>query len=580
MSVTAADSPGGTGNESPLTTTATTSLGAGDVSIAHEAAPVVSVQAISQGGLVEGGFSAGQGLFSYTVSADTDGSTQTLSVSDSVAGTHTAYFALSDGQVVLTTAGAAYFNSHDASDLQSLQVSVTAADSQTGGGNESQGSATSSLAAGHVAIAAATVPPTTANAVPSAASAPLNGSGVGPVALDLTGSGIQYVGLNAGIEYSYSATAPAVDTAWVAPQDGVLAYKGADGSIQVAFSTAPGQTDLQGLAQVYDSNHDGVLNSSDPSFANFGVVQIAGAGATPTFTSLSTLGVADISLVSNGQTSTAANGNVTVYGQTTYQLSDGATLAAADVSFATTPVSATQPAGTATSATTLPGDPVSPVASVTPAVDSVTNFAATSHPDSIAIAGSAASASAIETASLAAAGAAVAPAPVTPDTHTIVAAAQSPSDPSAAGSHVQVAAPGAMTIDLTGATYSVTPNLPASGPSVALDSLSLAADPGAHPETASGAGSSWVDMLSTPASQAGGVHVSQADTHAATIATDGAVHPVGWVAAVDSATTDSHTAAAPAATADANPLVNLPAIAPADLLLHDSTTVAPNPWHA
>jgi len=73
---------------------------------------------------------------------------------------------------------------------------------------------------------------------------------------------------------------------------------------------------------------------------------------------------------------------------------------------------------------------------------------------------------------------------------------------------------------------------------------------------------------------------SQTDAHATSVAADGTTHPAGWVATVDTATTDSHAAATPAATADANPLVNLPAIAPADLLLHDSTTVATNPWHA
>ena len=290
----------------------TVTLGNAGVQINPEAAPTITANFVTP---TQGFYSAGQTLYTFGVSADADGSIISTSVSDNVAGLHGAYFAVSGGNVVLTELGAYFMNSNGGGNgLSSVNVTITATDD--------------------------------AGESSSTVSVPTLGPNLGPVALDLTGNGIQYVGLDAGIHYSYSGTGPAVDTAWVAPQDGVLAYKNADGSTQVVFSTAPGQTDLQGLAQVYDANHDGVLSSSDPSFGNFGVLQIAGPGATPTFTSLSALGVADISLVSNGQASTAANGNVTVYGQTTYQLSDGVTLAAADVGFATAPISAPHPAGT------------------------------------------------------------------------------------------------------------------------------------------------------------------------------------------------------------------------------------------
>ena len=514
-----------------------------------EAAPTITANFVTP---TQGFYSAGQTLYTFGVSADADGSIISTSVSDNVAGLHGAYFAVSGGNVVLTELGAYFMNSNGGGNgLSSVNVTITATDD--------------------------------AGESSSTVSVPTLGPNLGPVALDLTGNGIQYVGLDAGIHYSYSGTGPAVDTAWVAPQDGVLAYKNADGSTQVVFSTAPGQTDLQGLAQVYDANHDGVLSSSDPSFGNFGVLQIAGPGATPTFTSLSALGVADISLVSNGQASTAANGNVTVYGQTTYQLSDGVTLAAADVGFATAPISAPHPAGTGaiTNTAALSGASANPATSVTLVPDSITNFTATAHPDSITIAGISAGTAAIETASLAAVGAAVSPSPaVSADAHAVAAVAQNSPDLSAAGSHVQAVASDAMTIDLTGASYTVTPNLPATAGSVALDTFSVAADPVAHTATASGSDSSWVDILSTSASQAVSMVSSQADAHISTIGADGTTHPDGWVATVDAATTDSHAATTPAATADANPLVNLPAIAPADLLLHDSTTVATNPWHA
>ena len=584
------------------------------ISIAPEDAPTVTTQYVTP---TPGRYLAGQTLYTFSVSeTDPDGGRIDVSVTDNVIGGHAPYFAVSGGNIVLTEAGAAYMTNTSPALLSYVTVGLTVTDD---GGEVS-----------------------TRMSLPALGP---DGGNQGPVALDLNGDGVQYVGLNAGVQYDYAGTGASVDTAWVAPQDGVLGYKVAGGATQVVFSTIAGQTDLQGLEQVYDTNHDGVLNSNDPTFANFGVVQIAGAGATPTFTTLASLGVTSISLTSNGQTTTAANGDVVVYGQTTYTLADGTKLAAADVSFATTPIDSSQTTGAATSATAVSSASTHTATSVTLVAETVTNVAATAHTDSSTltatgvaatahtdtstltatgvaatahtdtstltgtsvavtahtdsstlvvtnaaaaahtdsstIAGASASAAAIETASLAAAGAAVTPVPVvSADPHAAVALAPNLADPLATDSHALAAASSAMTIDLTGATYTVTPNLPATAVSVALDTFSLAADSGAHTSTVSGSGSSWVDILSTSAAQSVSMISAQPDAHATTAAADGTTHPEGWVAAVDTATTDPQTAATPAATGDTNPLVNLPAIAPADLLLHDSTTVATNPWHA
>ena len=95
-------------------------------------------------GIYEEGFTADQALFNYSVSADTDGSTMSLAVTDNVPGMHPAYFVLHQGQVLLTAAGANYFNTLEASDVLSVRVTVTATD-DAGLVNESQASASSTL---------------------------------------------------------------------------------------------------------------------------------------------------------------------------------------------------------------------------------------------------------------------------------------------------------------------------------------------------------------------------------------------------------------------------------------------------
>ena len=67
-------------------------------------------------------------------------------------------------------------------------------------------------------------------------------------------------------------------SAWVAPQDGVLVWdKHHDGQVhdasQFMFATTPGETDLQGLAAQFDTNHDGVFDAQDAKFTEFAVWQ-------------------------------------------------------------------------------------------------------------------------------------------------------------------------------------------------------------------------------------------------------------------------------------------------------------------
>ncbi|BDT79211.1 cadherin-like domain-containing protein [Polynucleobacter yangtzensis] len=164
-----------------------------------------------------------------------------------------------------------------------------------------------------------------------------------PIAIDLNGDGVQYQSLAAGIAHDYGNTGQALNTAWVSANDGLLAQRLANGDLNIVFSTQTGETDLQGLAKVFDANHDKVFDSHDTSFNNFGVwqdVNSDGIVQEGEFKSLADRGIASLSLTSDGDIHSAAGGDVLVFGQTTYTMTDGSTHIAEDVAFAVSSPSA------------------------------------------------------------------------------------------------------------------------------------------------------------------------------------------------------------------------------------------------
>ena len=162
---------------------------------------------------------------------------------------------------------------------------------------------------------------------------------VTPIAIDLNGDGIQYQSLAAGIAHDYGNTGNVLNTAWISANDGLLAQKLANGDLNITFSTQVGETDLQGLAKVFDVNHDGVFNAGDSGFNNFGVwqdINSDGVVQEGEFRTLVDRGIASLSLTSDGNLHTAADGDVLVFGQTTYTMTDGSALIAEDVAFSVT----------------------------------------------------------------------------------------------------------------------------------------------------------------------------------------------------------------------------------------------------
>ncbi|MDO8694614.1 MAG: hypothetical protein Q7J51_10975, partial [Sheuella sp.] len=175
-----------------------------------------------------------------------------------------------------------------------------------------------------------------------------------PIAMDLDGNGIHYLDTTAGVTYDYNNDGTQYKTAWVGPEDGMLARLNDDGSLQIVFSLRDGQTDMQGLAEKFDTNKDGVLDVTDAEFKNFGVWQDVNSDATATggeFKTLTEHGITSISLVTTGDITSAANGDVTVFGKSTYTMKDGTVMTVEDVAFSVSSIDKT--AGTATNLNSL-----------------------------------------------------------------------------------------------------------------------------------------------------------------------------------------------------------------------------------
>ena len=165
-----------------------------------------------------------------------------------------------------------------------------------------------------------------------------------PIAIDLDGNGVQFVGIDAGVAFDANGDGSAERTAWVSRGDGLLAAdldgNGTISGMELQFGSG-GLTDLQGLAAQYDTNHDGKLDAADADFAKFGVWQDAnsnGVSDAGEFHTLGELGITSIGLVSDGVAYSAANGDVTVAGSSTFTRADGSTGAVVDAAFATAPL--------------------------------------------------------------------------------------------------------------------------------------------------------------------------------------------------------------------------------------------------
>jgi len=172
------------------------------------------------------------------------------------------------------------------------------------------------------------------------------GGGKPPVVLDLSGKGINVTRLSSSNEFfDMSGDGSGLQhlTAWAGVGNGVLFFDPTGtGQLtqanQIIFTKwDPGATsDMQALLDVFDTNHDGMLDSGDTNFNSF-FVMVTNPDGTQTAHSLASLGITSINLNADATNIALPDGSA-ITGETSYTTTSGTTGLAATVSFATDPM--------------------------------------------------------------------------------------------------------------------------------------------------------------------------------------------------------------------------------------------------
>ena len=158
-----------------------------------------------------------------------------------------------------------------------------------------------------------------------------------PLVIDLTGKGLNLISLsNSTTEFDYNGSGLEENTAWVGSGTGILVLPNAQGQVTNGTelfgpTTGVGFTELAAL----DSNHDGVINSSDADWSQLRIWQDTNGNGVVDTGELETLaqgGITSISL-SYASTNTTLNGN-DVVGVSTVTFANGTTSTADEVDFA------------------------------------------------------------------------------------------------------------------------------------------------------------------------------------------------------------------------------------------------------
>ncbi len=169
------------------------------------------------------------------------------------------------------------------------------------------------------------------------------GFGTGPVVLDLNGKGIKITQLSSSnMFFDMTGDGYKNQTAWAGAGNGVLFYDPTGKGVltqanQFVFTMwDPSATsDMQALEDVFDTNHDGSLDSGDADFSDFFVMETNAIG-TQTAVSLASLGIASINLTANNVNEALPDGS-SIDGETTFTYANGTTGTAATVTFAYDP---------------------------------------------------------------------------------------------------------------------------------------------------------------------------------------------------------------------------------------------------
>ncbi|MDF1740283.1 MAG: Ig-like domain-containing protein, partial [Verrucomicrobiales bacterium] len=193
-----------------------------------------------------------------------------------------------------------------------------------------------------------------ANGVPIAAaggldpdggpSNPYDDSSVPPIVIDMDGDGAEFNSIDDGILLDVDGDGELEQTAWANEDDAVLIFDGNDnGQIDspdefafARYSDDPNATDLDGLRAGFDSDGDLMLTAEDEDWGSFKLWQDADGdgevGEGELFT-LDEAGIESIGLTSDGESYSAADGDVFVHGEAVVNYADGSTGTAADSAF-------------------------------------------------------------------------------------------------------------------------------------------------------------------------------------------------------------------------------------------------------
>ena len=165
----------------------------------------------------------------------------------------------------------------------------------------------------------------------------------------LTGAGVQTSAIDKGVQFDLGATGTKLNTGWIAGGDGLLALdRNGDGIINdgselfgSGTTLANGKRAADGYAAMaeLDTNGDGTIDVKDGKFAELRVWvdgNADGVSQADELKSLADLGITKLNLDVK-ESLTGNNGNV-IGATSTYETTDGATHAAADVWFAVSPV--------------------------------------------------------------------------------------------------------------------------------------------------------------------------------------------------------------------------------------------------
>lgn len=161
-----------------------------------------------------------------------------------------------------------------------------------------------------------------------------------PVLLDLDGDGFDITPLtSSNFFFDVNDDGHQQRTAWAGAGDAILAYDvDGDGQVtqrkEVVFTEwSPGATDdMQALADVFDTDHDGLLDADDDQFDSFKVM-LTNADGTTTLMTLAEAGIASINLTPDASKVVLPDGS-TIDGETEFTRDDGTTGKAATISLA------------------------------------------------------------------------------------------------------------------------------------------------------------------------------------------------------------------------------------------------------